>query len=703
MKAKKKVPKLFRKSITKKRLEKKILRRIHLQSEKDFLLSKLQTEESGNYILKIDDLQKQDLKRLKKLAASIKKNRGVLAGWKAAILLILIAGVLAFNYLYKNALVEEAAEASLEKVFGARVDLEGASLSLLEGRLSFEHLAIADRLDPMQNLTEIGNSNLSIDMDNLLTGNFIIEEAAAREIRFHTPRDSSGALPESDAAESGDSEESGTEAGGESASLGGEIKELGLEIGRESAETYIRSVEDSLQSPELIEGANERYRSSRAEWQKKTESLETQFSSVKSESQQVLDTDVASIDNVEEARSYLGKLNSLKKSVQSSKTASQEAYQQFQEDTEYLRTSRRAIDEAIDEDLDFVKSKIDTFGTEGMQIIAATARPLIQEKLGRIYDYGSRIARVYKKIKAQSEDKESKFSDSGRQGTLVRFPKREYPAFLLKHFEISAGSEGSRTFSQFQINDLTGNQELWGKPTTVRFATIPRSPSLSSQLTIDTRSDSSAFLEGNLDLSDYPVDLSSGLSSLSIESFRSASDTQLELRFQNDLSGSGTALINLRDMKVDFEESSSILGSAMQEIFSEIDTAELSADFDFADGTLTGLRISTDLDDMLAGRIGDYAEQKSKEAAAEIEQAFYEHIEEELAANEQLDQNLQSEGKDIAQQIREAESTEALIQSQEEKVRALIQQKIDEQSSELKDKAGESLKDLGDKINLPSF
>ena len=197
-----KLPKMFRKPIPKKRFEKKILRRIYLAKERDFLLSLAKQDEQERYVIS-GELSKAEAKHLATLAKSIRKNRGLVTGWKAAILAVIIGSLLVFNFLFKDRLAEAGMEAALENVFRARAEAEGVHLSLFRGSLSFESLSVADRDKPMENLFELSRSELRVNIWELLKKRLVIERAVCSGIRLGTPRDSSGALPEAETTEAG--------------------------------------------------------------------------------------------------------------------------------------------------------------------------------------------------------------------------------------------------------------------------------------------------------------------------------------------------------------------------------------------------------------------------------------------------------------------------------------------------------------------
>jgi len=713
MNSKKRIPKLFRKPISPKKFNHRIVRRIHVQSELDFLNSKVTQDDRGNYVIDTEKLGKDDLKRLKRLSKAIKKNKGLLVGWKAAILLVILAGTLGFNYFFKNRLIKTGVESYLQGIFRAQVELESPDLSLLAGTFSFEHLSIADADQPMQNLIEIGRSTLSIDVGRLLSKKLIINEASSREIQFETPRNTSGELPASERSDTEDGQSETAEEQNHSGTAAGAIEQagaLGIEIGRDSAETLIRSYQDSLQSPDLIEKVNSRYRESRQEWAERIETVQRQVDSVETRTDQVLKTEVSSIDSIEKAEDYLSNLRSLKTKAELAGETAESAYSAFQEDTRSLRESRSSIEEAIKKDIDFLESAVGSFATDTLQVVADTAKPILRTKFDTLFEYSDRIGRTFSQMKSTSSQKQSKFADRGRSGTTVRFPMKDYPAFLLKDFELSSGTAATGDVQTLKIHDLTGDQDTLGRPTSVELSSNTVGGGMNTQLTIDAREQSDALLTGGIILNKVPISLSEGLSSLSINSFAADSHNQIEIYVQPDLSGQGKAFIELSKLEFTFSEDVHVIGEALRTILNDIETTTFEVDFEFSDGQINSLQVASELDQVLSQRVSNYAEEQARIAAAKMEAAMYDYLEEELAINSMLSEKLNQEGRRFVEEIKTAENLEQLIEkkqnqikNRQDKIKQRLTDEVDKQTDALKDQAGEKVKELGENLNIPSF
>lgn len=111
----------------------------------------------------------------------------------AAFALITTALIL-FAVLFADALIKKAIEATGTRIVGARVELEGADLTLFPAGLSLTGLAVTNPEAPMRNAVEAAEIALSVETAPLFFRKWIFPEMAATGIRFDTQRSRSGAV-----------------------------------------------------------------------------------------------------------------------------------------------------------------------------------------------------------------------------------------------------------------------------------------------------------------------------------------------------------------------------------------------------------------------------------------------------------------------------------------------------------------------------
>ena len=233
---------------------------------------------------------------------------------------------------------------------------------------------------------------------------------------------------------------------------------------------------------------------------------------------------------------------------------------------------------------------------------------------------------------------------------------------------------------------------------------------MNTQLTIDAREQSDALLTGGIILNKVPISLSEGLSSLSINSFAADSHNQIEIYVQPDLSGQGKAFIELSKLEFTFSEDVHVIGEALRTILNDIETTTFEVDFEFSDGQINSLQVASELDQVLSQRVANYAEEQARIAAAKMEAAMYDYLEEELAINSMLSEKLNQEGRRFVEEIKTAENLEQLIEKKQNqiknrqyKIKQRLTDEVDKQTDALKDQAGEKVKELGENLNIPSF
>lgn len=191
---KKKIPGLFKKKYPERKLQTKVLKRIHIPKDRALVLNLFAANDEGKMEL-IQDIPDEVFSRLKPLAKSIKKNRGFVSRWKAAVVLVVVGSALIFNLVFKDKLVGRAAESALESVFQGAAEIQKPRFSLLKGTFSYGALSIADADDRMRNLIETGPAELRINMGELAKKRFRIEEASLTGVRWDTIRQEGSALP----------------------------------------------------------------------------------------------------------------------------------------------------------------------------------------------------------------------------------------------------------------------------------------------------------------------------------------------------------------------------------------------------------------------------------------------------------------------------------------------------------------------------
>src|SRR5262245_20279098 len=117
--------------------------------------------------------------------------------WKAIVPMLLAAALMSVAWIL---LIDGALRRGIEwvgtELVGAKVELASARLRLRHGDLVLKGLQVTDPQSPMKNMVEIPEMVLDLDNRALLDKKAVIETLAVRGVRFGTPRQTSGALPD---------------------------------------------------------------------------------------------------------------------------------------------------------------------------------------------------------------------------------------------------------------------------------------------------------------------------------------------------------------------------------------------------------------------------------------------------------------------------------------------------------------------------
>jgi hypothetical protein len=129
----KKIPSLFRKKYTAKKLEKKIYKRLYVPEDKKYVKGLfVEVEKKGAKEIpifaippeKAEQLAKKDMKRLKLLAKQIKSQKGRVNFIPLIVTVAFIAAIPICFSMFKNVLIKKAITTVCEKIFEAKCDIE---------------------------------------------------------------------------------------------------------------------------------------------------------------------------------------------------------------------------------------------------------------------------------------------------------------------------------------------------------------------------------------------------------------------------------------------------------------------------------------------------------------------------------------------------------------------------------------------------
>ena len=613
-----KVPKLFKTELSEKRFRKKVIRGIYIESELRFVLGLYSKGADGRY-RRPEQLNTEDTKRLQQLARSIKKNRGVLRTGKVSLLVIVIAAILVFNFVFKNRLLEQALERGLESVFSARAEVNDLDFRILSGRIFFAHLSVADSEQPFRNLFELGATEVDLNTAELLKAKVVVTNLESLEIGWNTPRQTSGAL-----AESGEAEK---EVSGDR----GQRKGLSLNLSSLDAKALVDDQMQKLSSPARITALNTRLRTLQQQWQLTVDKGRRDVAELSGRIDSVRSMDVRSLDTLPELRQAVADIREAAAALGQLKNDVQVVNTQINADREEIEAARSDFERAVDADVAYLTTLSDLSSGELKNLVSDVVAGYLEQTLGRYYGYARRV-----KGYADKADKSPDKSSAGRRegGANIPFAAAVYPRFLLENAGVSVTGMGTSETIEGSVQNVSSDPDLLGRPITFAFSRTKADKQLSVDGVFDRRRNRENDLTLAVRAANYSVDLSEGLENLGLRSLSAL------YRFQTDFTLSrlgdtadGSGVLELYDLVLQPAGGQELLGRAVYETLGSVVTVAVEFGYTLSGGGLSKVVARSSIDEQLGRAL--------KDRVAEIAAQYERRLKEELSARieAQLEEN----------------------------------------------------------------
>ena len=194
----KKAPKIFKKTYTKKQLDKKILKKLFIPEDKKYIESIF--KESGKnkkgvalYAVPKDALfEKKEINHLATIAAEIKQNKGRIKLLPLLVTVASIAAVIVALSLTKNMIARKVITSTCESIFEAKCDIDYLNISFIKSTFKMKGWQVANKKQPMKNLFSVDSVTFDFDMNQLLKARFVANELSVLGVDTNTDRKYSG-------------------------------------------------------------------------------------------------------------------------------------------------------------------------------------------------------------------------------------------------------------------------------------------------------------------------------------------------------------------------------------------------------------------------------------------------------------------------------------------------------------------------------
>lgn len=700
----KKIPKIFRKKIKIKKWKKKILKSIHIPSDRKWLEERFELLDDKMVLKK--DLPKEDLKKLKTLGKSIKKNKGAVTKWKAMILLTLAALVLIFNFFFKNVLIKKGIEAGIESVFQASGLVQNPQLSLNKGSFTLDSLSIQNKDNPGRNLIELGNTALRINMPELGKNRYHIEEITFEGVQFNSSRDSA----DLQRAQGGDSKESSP------------LLEIpSLEDGKEQILALIEEQKSNLKTLQYIDTAEKELDDFTERW---TETFNETKSGVESSVNDVSalgKKGIPPISSVSDAQKALKEYQAYYDDLEKQKKELENLNRQFNEEKEQILSLRTELESLIQDDITYLKDLLQLPDREEVKdFVSDKIKEILMERFQDYYEKAMIVMPYYEKWKASQDGKEEEIKKETKRlaGRYIPFPTAELPRFLIKNIKLNGGDQFSGLFNA-DLTGISSEPDKLDDPILLISEWANEKTSIDLGGFLDLKKDAPQLFNVDFESPANPTELKEGLSALGIDSAKA------------DMSFKGNSiphpekdgvLVNLDmdfdNLDISIPDKDDITSRLVNETIQEIKEFLVSAQIHIDKNGIQEIQVKSDVDKIIKEKLGEMLKSLPSEGAEELEVYLRDMVSEELLKSDKMSGQLDALEMESLAQIKSIEDLEAQVKEYENKVKDKGDALLNEAEAKAKAEAdaakkaaeekarieADKLKEqAADKLKLPGF
>ena len=493
----KKIPSLFRKKYTAKKLEKKIYKKLYVPDDKKYVKSLFtEVEKKGAkqipiYAIpadKAEQLAKKDMKRLKLLAKQIKSQKGRVNFVPLFVTIAFIVAIPVCFSMFKNVIIKKALTVVCENIFEAKTDIEKVDFKFLDSSLKIKKVEIANKNDYMKNLVDIGSITIDFDLGQLLRKRFVADELSVLDVNTGTERTTSGELPPAKEKKIKKQKAKAEKAASES-KLGKALSDkkavaadslqkniTGL-FNQFNPETLMQNYAAQLQTPAISTQVQEQIPQIVAKWQAKPAEVQKTVDELQKSVNEIMAFDFSSVQNNPlKIKEFIESLDSTYKNIDKVKNDANGVLNSFNSDIAEADGLRKTVQNAVTHDMNFANSEINKIKSlnvsDGTKLISGMFENVACDVLGKYYPYAmkgvdyllelkSKQASKPKTEKAKKEKK--KYSVKRAPGRDIFYRQDKVPALWIKKM---AGS-GPNFFAQ--ATDIASNQDIINKPAKIDF------------------------------------------------------------------------------------------------------------------------------------------------------------------------------------------------------------------------------------------
>lgn len=576
----KKLPGLLKKKYTSDLFEKKILKKIYIESDKKLIKSLFQSgkDEKGRNVVFIDPtkaLSKSDFKRAKLIAKSVRAQKPAFKFVPffatVGLTLVLILSV----FYFKNIIIKNVIVHSMQKVFLAKTDVGNVYLRIFGGSLEVTSIAQADKDSPMKNLFEVERVYMDFNLSDLLRGKFHAENMEVTGVALGTDRESSGEL--FFAHESKEVKKLEKDSAKKSLEYANSASEtLSKLFSNYDPENMLSGIQEDLKSPKVAESISADVTAKASKWKNVPAEYRKTVEKLSADVNEIANTDWSKVNDPLRIKNALEKIASVYKETESLKEKIKTTASEINADATAMNAYSKQIQTAIKSDTALVDSKISemkkTFSPAGLKAVMNDAiNSVLYSVSGKYYPYANMALNAAMNSKgsekAASKAKNSKKAEKSdiaekkakkakktgashkrSAGRNIYYKKDTVPRFLIENVKASGYEyKTNQLLFEASAEELSNDQNVRGKPATLKALFNSYGNINKIAAVVDSREDSSASLISAVYKgAGFPVEADA-----QVFKFTSASNISAEMSFDTDGSFAIGGILDLKIKDID--------------------------------------------------------------------------------------------------------------------------------------------------------
>ena len=504
-----KLPRLLKKAYTPEAFQKKIIKNLYVPADIEDLKSLFVKGGNPKYPDKLAvPVDRKftwiEIKDYKWTAKEIKQNRkGII---KVAPLIALISAIAALVIvvgIFKNPLAKKAIKSGCEAAFGAKTEVGSVDLKIFSASLTVKNLAVGNKNSVMKNLFQVGMIKVDFNLVQALRGKFDAQELEVTDVAWNTDRKTSCELPPKKQkaqkkASEGDSKFV-KDLKAKSANALEDLKsQAGDMLGGTDVDSIVANLESQLKTKTAAEGAKKTVDDLTSKWKDKPAAMQKEVDDFSTSVSSLQKLDVSKIKDVATLKATLDEVNAAIETGKKLKNEAETTTNEIKTDAATVKKTGEDVTAAVASDMELAKSKLAAAvdAVKNAKTLLTTALDTVgYDMLGKYYpyvkkaiDYGIKMKNSSSKNKDKTVKKSAKKEGSRRLAGTTFWYAKENPSFLIEH-ALATG-----TGFTAEATEITSDQDVRGKPTTVKGTFAQGDIAHAADFILDARSDSTAPL-----------------------------------------------------------------------------------------------------------------------------------------------------------------------------------------------------------------